>query len=167
MLLVELINWVKIKLKLSNSKRDFDLSHTDTVTMKIDTGNYEPINLKPYRTPLNKRNIVDKAIDDMLSAKIIRRSHSPWSFPILLVDKKDGSKIFYVDFRQLNKLTKFNSYPLTLIDDILSLLGGSKYFTTLDLKSGYWKILVQEKDKEKTAFTCHMVLLRLTLCLFV
>lgn len=65
MLLVELINWVKIKLKLSNSKRDFDLSHTDTVTMKIDTGNYEPINLKPYRTPLNKRNIVDKAIDDM------------------------------------------------------------------------------------------------------
>lgn len=52
-------------------------------------------------------------------------------------------------------MTKINSYPLPLIDDILALLGGSKYFTTLDLKSGYWQVLVQEKDKEKTAFTCH------------
>lgn len=111
--------------------------------------------MKPYRTLLNKRQIVDKAIDDMLNAKIIRRSNSPWSFPIVVVDKKDGSKRFCVDFRQLNKVTKFNSYPLPLIDDILALLGGSKYFTTLDLKSGYWQVLVQEKDKEKTAFTCH------------
>lgn len=52
-------------------------------------------------------------------------------------------------------MTKFNSYPLPLIDDIPALLGGSKYFTTLDLKPGYWQVLVQEKDKEKTAFTCH------------
>lgn len=76
-------------------------------------------------------------------------------FPIVVVDKKDGSKRFCVDFRQLNKLTKFNYYPLPLIDDILALLGGSKYFTTLDLKSGYLQVLVQEKDKEKTAYTCH------------
>lgn len=108
--------------------------------------------MKPYRTLLNKRQIVDKAIDDMFDAKIIRRSNSPWSFPIVVVDKKDGSKRFCVDFRQLNKVTKFNSYPLPLIDDILALLGGSKYFTTLDLKSGYWQVLVQEKDKEKTAY---------------
>lgn len=151
---------VRVEQLIKNNKdlfaeRDLDLSHTDTVTMKIDTGNCDPINLKPYRTPLNKRKIVDKAIDDMLSAKIIRRSNSPWSFPIVVVDKKDGSKRFCVVFRQLNKVTKFNSYPLPLIDDILALLGGSKYFTTLDLKSGYWQVLVQEKDKEKTAFTCH------------
>lgn len=76
-------------------------------------------------------------------------------FPIVVVDQKDGFKRFCVDFRQLNKLTKFNYYPLPLIDDILALLGGSKYFTTLDLKSGYLQVLVQEKDKEKTAYTCH------------
>lgn len=52
-------------------------------------------------------------------------------------------------------MTKFNSYPLPLIDDILALLAGSKYFTTLDLKYSYWQVLVQEKDKEKTAFTCQ------------
>lgn len=74
------------------AERDLDLSHTDTVTMKIDTGNCEPINLKPYRTPLNKRQIVDKAIDDMLSAKIIRRCNLLWSFPIVVVDKKGGFK---------------------------------------------------------------------------
>lgn len=73
----------------------------------------------------------------------------------MVVDKKDGYKRFCVDIRQLNKVTKFNSYPLPLIDDILALLGGSKYFTTLELKSGHWQVLVQEEDKEKTAFTCH------------
>lgn len=65
--------------------------------MQIDTRNHPPINMKPYRTPLNKRKIVDKAIDDMLDSNIIRRSKSPWSFPIVVVDKKDGSKRFCVD----------------------------------------------------------------------
>jgi hypothetical protein len=71
------------------------------------------------------------------------------------VDKKDGSKRFCVDFRQLNKITKVNSYPLPLIDDILATLGKSKYFSSLDLKSGYWQVAMDESDKEKTAFTCH------------
>lgn len=87
---------VRVEQLTKNNKdlfadRDLDLSHTDTVTMKIDTGNCEPIKLKPYRTPLDKRQLVDKAIDDMLSAKIIRRSSSPWSYPIVVVDNKDGS----------------------------------------------------------------------------
>lgn len=135
--------------------KDSDLGHTDTVKMKINTGDNSPIKLRPYRTPLNNRKIVDQAIDEMIEAKIISRSKSPWSFPVVIVDKKDGSKRFCVDFRKLNKITKLNSYPLPLIDDMLALLGNAKYFTSLDLKSGYWQVLMEEEDKEKTAFACH------------
>ena len=130
------------KLILQNkdlfAKKDSELGHTDTVQMQIDTGNSNPIKMRPYRTPIKNREVVDKAIDEMLDADVIRRSRSPWSFPIVIVDKKDGSKRFCVDFRKLNQVTKKNSYPLPLIDDILALLGKAKYFTSLDLKSGYW-----------------------------
>ena len=78
------------------AKSDHELGKTDIIQMKIDTGDHPPINLKPYRTPMHKKHIVDKAIDDMLDAKIIEPSHSEWAFPIVIVDKKDGSKRFCV-----------------------------------------------------------------------
>jgi hypothetical protein len=137
------------------ASKDSELGQTDTVKMTIDTGHHAPIKLRPYRTPLQNRKVIDNAIDEMLDAKIIRRSRSPWSFPIVIVGKKDGTKRFCVDFRQLNKITKKNSYPLPLIDDILALLGRAKYFTSLDLKSGYWQVSMEEHDKQKTAFSCH------------
>ena len=65
-----------------SAARDINLDHTDTVKMTIDTGDHPPIKLKPYRTPLNKRHIVEKAVDDMLEAGIIIRSGSPWGFPV-------------------------------------------------------------------------------------
>jgi len=147
--------------KLVTENRDLfaqteaELGHTDTVKMKLDTGEHPPVKMKPYRTPLNKRAVIDNAVDEMLEAGIIRRSRSPWSFPVVVVDKKDGCKRFCVDFRQLNKITKPISYPLPVIDDILARLGEAKYFTTLDLKSGYWQVLMDERDREKTAFACH------------
>ena len=155
----QLVKQQLFELLQSNSdlfaQQDSELSHTDTVKMKIDTGDHSPIKLRPYRTPLNNRKVIDQAIDEMLDAEIITRSKSPWSFPVVIVDKKDGSKRFCVDFRALNKITKPNSYPLPVIDDILALLGQAKFFTSLDLKSGYWQVLMDEKDKEKTAFACH------------
>ena len=150
----DVINLLKVNADLFADK-DSDLSHTDTVKMKLDTGEHPPIKLRPYRTPLNNRKVIDNAIDEMLDAKIIQRSKSPWSFPVVIVDKKDGTKRFCVDFRALNKITKSNSYPLPVIDDILALLGQAKFFTSLDLKSGYWQVLMNETDKEKTAFACH------------
>ena len=147
------------KLVLENkdlfAQTDAELGHTDTVRMKLDTGEHPPVKMKPYRTPLNKRAVIDNAVDKMLEAGIIRRSRSPWNFPVVVVDKKDGSKRFCVDFRQLNKITKPISYPLPVIDDILARLGKAKYFTTLDLKSGYWQVLMNEENREKTAFACH------------
>ena len=140
------------------ANKDSELGLTETVKMQVDVGDNEPIKMRPYRTPIKNREVIDKAIDEMLDANAIRRSRSPWSFPVVIVDKKDGSKRFCVDFRRLNKITKKNSYPLPLIDDILALLGKAKYFTSLDLKSGYWQVAMDEKDKEKTAFACHKVL---------
>ena len=90
------------------------LGQTNTIKMKLDTGDHSPIKLKPY----HKRIIVDKAIDEMFSTNIIR-SISPLSFPIVVVDKKDGTNRFCVEFRQLIKITKTNSWPLYLKDDIL------------------------------------------------
>ncbi|CAC5399405.1 unnamed protein product [Mytilus coruscus] len=102
--------------------KDSELGHTDTVKMEIETGNHPPIKLKPYRTPLHKRQIVDQAIDEMLDAGVIRRSKSAWSAPIVVVKKKDNTHRFCTDFRQINKITKSLSYPLPLIDDILAQL---------------------------------------------
>ena len=88
------------------AQTDAELGHTDTVRMKLDTGEHPPLKIKQYKTPLNKRAVIDNAVDEMLEAGIIRRSRSPLSFPEVVVDKKDGSKRFCVDFRQLNKITK-------------------------------------------------------------
>ena len=71
------------------AKSDSDLGGTRTVQMKISTGNHPPIKNRPYRTPLNKRKIIDQAIDEMLEAKVIQRSQSPWSFPLEVAKKKD------------------------------------------------------------------------------
>ena len=133
--------------------KDSDLTFTNTVKFKIDTGDAPPIRLRPYRIPLKNQPIVNRAVDEMLEAGIIRRSHSQYSFPVVIVDKKDGSKRFCIDFRALNKVTKPISWPLPLIDDVLSLLKGANFFTSLDMKSGYWQVLVHEKDREKTAFS--------------
>ena len=85
----------------------------------------------------------------------LKMTHAGTDFPVLVEVKKDGSKRFCVDFRQLNKITKPISYPLPVTDDILARLGKAKYFTTMDLKSGYWQVLMDETDREKTAFACH------------
>ncbi|CAC5369518.1 unnamed protein product [Mytilus coruscus] len=90
--------------------------------MKIDTGSNHSIKLRPYRTPLNQRPIVEKAVKEMLEANIIRRSQSPWSAPIVLIKKKDNSIRFCIDYRKINQITKINSTPLAHIDDILALL---------------------------------------------
>ena len=74
------------------AEKDIDLGKTNTVKMSINTQGHPPITKKPYCTPLTKHSTVDKAIDDILKAKVIKPSKSPWSFPIVIVDKKDGTQ---------------------------------------------------------------------------
>ena len=133
-----------------------DLGYTDLVELKIDTGNAQPIKQKPYRTEYSNRPMVEKEVKDMLESGVIRPSSSPWSSPIVMVKKKDGSNRFCVDFRKLNNVLVKNSYPLPNIEDMLLNLGKAKFYTCLDLKSGYWQIKIIEEDKQKTAFACHL-----------
>lgn len=84
-----IVNFLKKHHDLFASK-DSELGHTDTVKMKLDTDDRLPIKLRPYRTPIHNREVIDKAVDEMLEANVVRRSKSPWSFPVVIVDKKDG-----------------------------------------------------------------------------
>lgn len=88
----------------------------------------------------------------MLKRGIIQESVSPWSFPVVLVKKKNGEMRFCIDFRRMNKITKKDSFPMPLVADTLDALSETKYFTTLDLKSGYWQIAMHPSSRDKTAF---------------
>jgi hypothetical protein len=105
---------------------DKDLGCTNTVEMAIDTGSHGPIRLKPYRAPLNQRKIIDKTMEELLAANIIRKSCSGWAAPIIIVKKKDNTLRMCVDYRALNKITKVISLPLPLINDLLALVGKAK-----------------------------------------
>ena len=116
-----------------------------------------PIKSRPYRVRPQERAIIEEQIQDMLSNDIIRPSTSPWSAPVVLVKKHNGSMRFCVDFRRLNMVSKSDNYPLPRIDDTLDSLGMSQpqYFSTLDLMSGYHQVELEVDSKEKTAFVTH------------
>ena len=94
-------------------------------------------------------------LQELLDKGFIRPSFSPWGAPILFVKKKDGSFRMCIDYRELNKLTIKNRYPLPRIDDLFDQLQGSSYYSKIDLRSGYHQLRVQEDDIPKTAFRTH------------
>jgi len=122
------------------------LTNTATVAHEINTrADTAPVNVRPYRLPEKHKTEVNRQTQEMLKNKIIRTSVSQWNAPLLVVPKKaDASgkpKLrVVVDFRKLNDLTIGDSFPLPNITEILDQLGNAKYFTTLDLASGYHQI---------------------------
>ena len=141
---------VKVQDVFSRDKSD--LGRTHLVTHHINTGDSPPIKQAPRRLPLSKRAEAEAEVDKMLQKGIIKPSNSPWSSPTVLVRKKDGSIRFCIDYRKLNHVTVKDSYPLPRIDDSLDALGNAKWFSTLDLTSGYWQVEVHPNDVAKTAF---------------
>lgn len=141
---------VKYRDRFSDGKGDF--GRTSEVKHTIYTGESRPIKLAPRRIPIHLRDEADKIVDDMIGQGVIEPSSSPWGAPTVLVKKKDGTLRYCVDYRKLNEVTKKDAYPLPRIDDTFDSLSGAKWFSTLDLCSGYWQVEMDESDKEKTAF---------------
>ena len=114
-----------------------------------------PIRRKMYNLPFSSKEVVEKEIQVMLDLEIIEPSKSPYSSPVVLVRKKDGSCRFCIDFRGLNKITVFDAEPIPNVEDLFVRLAHSRFFTKIDLAKGYWQILVLPEDRPKTAFATH------------
>ena len=135
------------------SKCDTDIGHTDMATHHIELLDESPFKQRPRRIPPAMFTEVKEHLKGLLDGNIIRKSKSPWSSNVVLCRKKNGELRMCIDYRQLNLRTKKDSYALPKIEEILSALSGNKYFTILDMKSGYHQIELHEPHKERTAFT--------------
>ena len=131
---------------------DEELGQTHLTHFRINTGDSQPVAVRARRTPYHLRPEVSRQIVMMEKRDIIHKSNSPWSAPIIMVKKSDGSYRFAVDFRELNKKTADEVVYLPSVKECLDSLAGSQLFTTLDLNSAYWQVPVAPEDRKKTAF---------------
>ena len=134
------------------SKNVFDIGHTKLVEHHIKLSDDQPFKEPHHEIPHGLIEEIREHLQEMMDAGAIRDSEGPYSSNVVIVQKKDGSIRFCVDFRKLNNHTINDAYAITRIEDSLHLLAGIKYFSKLDFRSGYWQIEVAEEDKCKTAF---------------
>ena len=148
------------------STGEHDIGRTPLVEYQIDTGEHKPIRQPLRRHPFQHLEVIDQQVEDMAKHGIIEPAASPWSSNVVLVRKKDGSLRFCIDYRKLNAITTKDSYPLPLIDNCLNALTGSSWFSTLDLRSGYYNIPIAEADRDKSAFVTRSGCFRFTVMPF-
>ena len=125
---------------------------TDLIEHNIDTGQERPARQQLRKTPLAYQPVIDSHIQTMLKQELIEPSQSDWAANIVLVLKKDKTYRFCIDYRKTNLATRKDIYPLPRIDASLDALGGSSWFSTLDLRSGYYQVPLNPRDAHKTAF---------------
>lgn len=115
----------------------------------------QPCNLPPYRIAPARKHVVEENLQEMFQQDFITPSNSPWSSPVVLAPKKDGTLRFCIDYRKLNAMTIRDAYPIPRIDDTLDSLQEAKFISTLDLRTGYWQVEMDKNSREKTAFITH------------
>lgn len=133
-------------------KDDSDLGHSSLIKHSIKLTDDVPIRVPHRRIPPNQLEEVKQHIRKLLDQGIIRKSTSPYASAIVIVRKKDGSLRLCVDYRQLNKKTIKDAYPLPRIEETLDMLHGTKYFSSIDLAQGYYQVEMDEQSIPKTAF---------------
>lgn len=130
-----------------------DLGHTTTIQHSIPTSDDIPVSQRHRRIPPNHLMEVKQHLQELLDKGVIAPSQSSYASPIVLVRKKNGALRMCVDYRLLNAKARRDAYPLPRIDESLDVLGGAKYFSTMDLASAYNQVEVNPADRHKTAFT--------------
>ncbi|WVZ52712.1 hypothetical protein U9M48_003748 [Paspalum notatum var. saurae] len=125
-----------------------------------------PIAKRQYRVAPKEQELIKENIDELLGKGFIRPSSSPWAFPVLFVDKKDGSRRMCVDYRALNDVTIKNKYPLPRIDDLFDQLQGACVFSKINLRSSYHQMKIRPSDIPKTAFITRFGLYEYTVMSF-
>ena len=125
---------------------------TNWVTHRIPTGEAAPIKARPRRMTQQEMQVSRGNTVNMEASQTIVRSHSAWASVPVMIQKGDGTVRYCIDFRPLNEVTVKDVYPIPHMDDVLDSLGNAQYFTKIDLKSGYWQIVVEPSDRHKTAF---------------
>lgn len=156
------MSWKERISKLLNSMpevfslHDLDYGSTEKVKHQIKLSDSTPF--KHRARPIHPQDIdaVRKHLQELLEAGVIRESESPFASPIVVVRKKDGTVRLCIDFRKLNSQTIKDAYALPNLEEVFSTLTGSKWFSVLDLKSGFYQIGMEEADKCKTAFVCPL-----------
>ena len=132
---------------------DLKLGATSQVKHEIKLSDPKPFKDRYRCIPPQQFEEVRAHLQDMLRVRAIRKSTSPWVSPVVLVQKKDRSLRFCIDLRKLNNRTIKDAYSLPQIEESLDYLNGAKIFTSLDLKAGYWQVLMSEDSIPYTAFT--------------
>ena len=134
------------------AKNDNDLGCFTEMKHSIDTGDTPPIKQQMRRTPLCFCDEEEAYIKKMLDSKVIQPSNSEWASPSVLIQKKDGSVCWTINFHAINAVTQKDSFPLPLIEECLDALKGVQYMSTLDMNSGYFQFAMALADRYKTAF---------------
>eukprot|EP00253_Pinus_taeda_P028949 PITA_28949 len=138
--------------------------HNEDHVIHLIPGSVPP-NIRPYRYPYSQKSEIERMVVEMLKASIIQPSQSSFSSPVVLVHKKDGSWHMCSDYRELNKLTIKDKFPIPVIDELLDELHGSIYFTKLNLHSGYHQIRMNIEDILKMTFRTHEAIMNFFSCL--